>query len=108
LKPFFGEYFAGFLQELIKLPKTFTGIHVTLRQLTPDTTDFRPLLKEIKRSGTVSGNGKEQTNCFSNSQNSRPPSDISRFVAKKIIKSFNTKVQDIMKKCLCFPIKLEI
>jgi hypothetical protein len=62
LKPFFGEDFADFFQELIKLPKTFTGIHVTLRQLTPDTTDFRPLLKEIKRSGTVSGNSKVQTN----------------------------------------------
>jgi len=38
------------LQELLKLPKTFTGVTVTLRQLTPGTTDYRPLLKEIKKS----------------------------------------------------------
>jgi hypothetical protein len=49
------------VQELIKLPKTFTGIHLTLRQLTPDTTDYRPLLKEIKRSGKVS---KKTNSCW--------------------------------------------
>jgi len=38
------------LQELIKLPKTFSGVQITLRQLTPDTLDYRPLLKEIKKS----------------------------------------------------------
>ena len=38
------------LQELIKMPKTFSGMQVTLRQLTGDTTDYRPLLKEIKKS----------------------------------------------------------
>lgn len=38
------------LQELLKLPKTFAGFKITLRQLTPDTTDYRPLLKEIKKS----------------------------------------------------------
>jgi len=38
------------LQELIKMPKTFAGMQVTLRQLTGDTTDYRPLLKEIKKS----------------------------------------------------------
>jgi len=38
------------LQELLKLPNTFTGFKITLRQLTPDTTDYRPLLKEIKKS----------------------------------------------------------
>jgi len=38
------------LQELLKLPKTFAGFKITLRQLTPDTDDYRPLLKEIKKS----------------------------------------------------------
>ncbi|XP_023349086.1 glutamate receptor ionotropic, kainate 2 isoform X2 [Eurytemora carolleeae] len=38
------------LQELIKLPKTFSDIRVTLRQLPHGTTDYRPLLKEIKKS----------------------------------------------------------
>eukprot|EP00090_Calanus_glacialis_P018188 TRINITY_DN28216_c0_g1_i1.p1 TRINITY_DN28216_c0_g1~~TRINITY_DN28216_c0_g1_i1.p1 ORF type:complete len:919 (-),score=157.38 TRINITY_DN28216_c0_g1_i1:468-3224(-) len=38
------------LQELIKMPKTFSGMQVTLRQLTGDTIDYRPLLKEIKKS----------------------------------------------------------
>jgi len=38
------------LQELLKLPKTFSGFKITLRQLTPDTDDYRPLLKEIKKS----------------------------------------------------------
>jgi len=38
------------LQELLKLPKTFAGFKITLRQLTPDTLDYRPLLKEIKKS----------------------------------------------------------
>jgi hypothetical protein len=59
------------LQELIKLPKTFgemgvsrsgrapnivmtqftdSSLQVTLRQLPPDTTDYRPLLKEVKKS----------------------------------------------------------
>ena len=38
------------LQELLKLPKTFHELKITLRQLTPDTTDYRPLLKEIKKS----------------------------------------------------------
>jgi len=37
------------LQELIQLPKTFE-VSMTLRQLTPGTTDYRPLLKEIKKS----------------------------------------------------------
>ena len=38
------------LQELIKLPQTFKSVRVTMRQLTPGTTDYRPLLKEIKKS----------------------------------------------------------
>jgi len=38
------------LQELLKLPKTFHELKITLRQLTPDTLDYRPLLKEIKKS----------------------------------------------------------
>ena len=38
------------LQELIKMPKIFSGMQVTLRQLTGDTIDYRPLLKEIKKS----------------------------------------------------------
>jgi len=38
------------LQELLKLPQTFSGIKITLKQLTSDTTDYRPLLKEIKKS----------------------------------------------------------
>jgi len=37
------------LQELLRLPQTFQGLKITVRRLTPDTTDFRPLLKEIKR-----------------------------------------------------------
>lgn len=45
------------LQELLKLPKTFHGLKITLRQLTPDTLDYRPLLKEIKKS--------EETRIFS-------------------------------------------
>ena len=38
------------LQEVIKMAKTFSGIKVTLRQLDSDSTDYRPLLKEIKKS----------------------------------------------------------
>ena len=38
------------LQEVIKMPKTFSGMKVTLRQLDMETTDYRPLLKEIKKS----------------------------------------------------------
>ena len=38
------------IQELLKLPKTFTSLKITLRHLTPGTTDYRPLLKEIKKS----------------------------------------------------------
>lgn len=38
------------LQELLKFPKTFADTKITLRQLTPGTTDYRPLLKEIKKS----------------------------------------------------------
>merc|ERR1719410_2684181 len=38
------------IQELLKLPKTFTELKITLRQLTPGTDDYRPLLKEIKKS----------------------------------------------------------
>ena len=38
------------IQELLKLPKTFTEVKITLRQLTPGTMDYRPLLKEIKKS----------------------------------------------------------
>ena len=38
------------LQEVIKMPNTFSGMQVTLRQLTGDTNYYRPLLKEIKKS----------------------------------------------------------
>ena len=38
------------LQEVIKMAKTFSGIKVTLRQMEPDSMDYRPLLKEIKKS----------------------------------------------------------
>jgi len=38
------------IQELLKLPKTFADVKLTLRQLTPGTDDYRPLLKEIKKS----------------------------------------------------------
>jgi len=40
------------LQELLRLPQKFTkdDLKITYRQLTPDTTDYRPLLKEIKKS----------------------------------------------------------
>ena len=38
------------LQEVIKLPKTFSGMQVTLRQLDVESNDYRPLLKEIKKS----------------------------------------------------------
>merc|ERR1719412_2287737 len=38
------------IQELLKLPRTFADIKITLRQLTPGTDDYRPLLKEIKKS----------------------------------------------------------
>ena len=38
------------MQELLKLPKTFADVKITLRQLTPGTDDYRPLLKEIKKS----------------------------------------------------------
>jgi hypothetical protein len=39
------------LQELLKLPKSFEDIKITIRQLDLDTDDFRPLLKELKKSG---------------------------------------------------------
>ena len=38
------------LQEVIKMPKTFSGMKVTLRQLDMESNDYRPLLKEIKKS----------------------------------------------------------
>lgn len=38
------------LQELLKLTKTFKDFAVTLKQLTENTLDYRPLLKEIKKS----------------------------------------------------------
>ena len=38
------------LQEVIKMPQTFAGMQVTLRQLDMETNDYRPLLKEIKKS----------------------------------------------------------
>ena len=38
------------IQELLKLPKTFTELKISLKQLTPGTDDYRPLLKEIKKS----------------------------------------------------------
>ena len=38
------------LQEVIKMPKTFAGMQVTLRQLDVESNDYRPLLKEIKKS----------------------------------------------------------
>jgi len=39
------------LQEVLKLPSSFDGTKITLRQLYTDTDDYRPLLKEIKKSG---------------------------------------------------------
>lgn len=39
------------LQQVIKLPKTFEDIKIYLRQLELTTDDYRPLLKEIKKSG---------------------------------------------------------
>jgi len=37
------------LQELLRLPQKFEGdIKITVKKLTPGTTDYRPLLKEIK------------------------------------------------------------
>ena len=39
------------LQEVLKLPKHFDHIKITLRQLDLVTDDYRPLLKELKKSG---------------------------------------------------------
>lgn len=39
------------LQEVLKLPKHFDDIKITLRQLDLVTDDYRPLLKELKKSG---------------------------------------------------------
>ena len=39
------------LQELIKVPQNFEDVKMTLRQLDLTTDDYRPLLKEIKKSG---------------------------------------------------------
>ncbi len=39
------------LQEVLKLPSSFDGTKITLRQLYTETDDYRPLLKEIKKSG---------------------------------------------------------
>lgn len=39
------------LQEVLKLPKSYEGLKITLRQLYTDSNDFRPLLKEIFKSG---------------------------------------------------------
>ena len=39
------------LQEVLKLPISFDSVKITMRQLYTNTDDFRPLLKEIKRSG---------------------------------------------------------
>lgn len=38
------------LQELLKMPKSFDDVKIVLMQLPPDSTDYRPLLKQIKRS----------------------------------------------------------
>ena len=38
------------LQELIRLPKTFSDVTVKHMQLTQNSEDYRPLLKEIKKS----------------------------------------------------------
>ena len=39
------------MQELIKVPQNFEDVKMTLRQLDLTTDDYRPLLKEIKKSG---------------------------------------------------------
>ena len=39
------------LQEVLKLPISFDSVKITMRQLYTNTDDFRPLLKEIKKSG---------------------------------------------------------
>lgn len=39
------------LQEVLKLSQSFDDIKITLRQLDLDTDDYRPLLKEVKKSG---------------------------------------------------------
>ena len=39
------------LQELLKLPKTFDDVRITMRQLDLTTDDYRPMLKELKKSG---------------------------------------------------------
>ena len=38
------------LQELLKLSKSFDDVKINLRQLDLHTDDYRPLLKEIKKS----------------------------------------------------------
>lgn len=39
------------LQEVLKLPQHFDDIKITLRQLDLTTDDYRPMLKELKKSG---------------------------------------------------------
>ena len=39
------------LQEVLKLSQSFDDIKITLRQLDLETDDYRPLLKEVKKSG---------------------------------------------------------
>ncbi len=39
------------MQEVLKLPSSFDGTKITLRQLYTETDDYRPLLKEIKKPG---------------------------------------------------------
>ena len=39
------------LQELHKLPKSYEDVKISYRQLDLDTDDYRPLLKEIKKTG---------------------------------------------------------
>ena len=39
------------LQEVLKLPKTFDDLKIVYQQLDQFTDDYRPLLKELRKSG---------------------------------------------------------
>lgn len=41
------------LQEVIKLPKHYEGIKIIIKQLDPTSDDYRPMLKQIKKSAEV-------------------------------------------------------
>lgn len=41
------------LQEILKLPKSYEGIKIMMKQLDPLSNDYRPMLKQIRKSPEI-------------------------------------------------------